>query len=141
EAASCHSASSTAGSAIITCRTRAGDWRSARTPRMASRTASCSGPRVRSMMSSARQAEHALADDVALDLLRAAGDGLPHPGEIPPRPLPAPPARGVEPAERLRAEDLHREHVDALDELREEQPDHRRLRARHAGPPRQAQAA
>src|SRR5262245_10920524 len=141
DAASRHSSSSTGGSAVITWRTRAGDWRSARTPRMASRTASCSGPRVRSMMSSARQAEHALADDVALDLLRAAADGLRQPGEVPLRPLPARRAGGVEAAERLRAEDVHREHVDALAQLREEQPDHRRLGTRHAGARRQAQAA
>src|SRR5437867_13409972 len=100
------------GSALATARTRARGRRSVSTPRIASRTAVSSGPSVRSIHSP-WQPEHALADDVALDVLRPAADRLREPGQVALRP-----ARGrrVDGGPALH---VHGEQVDALQELRE----------------------
>src|SRR3989454_9417327 len=110
------------GSALATARTRARGRRSASTPRIASRTAVSSGPSVRSI-GLPRQPEHALADDVALDVLGPAADRLREPGQIE-----LGRARGRR-RDGGRALDIHGEEVDALHELREEEADPRRPRA------------
>src|SRR6266516_4182653 len=131
--ASRQSASSMPGSALATARTRARGRRSASTLRIASRTAVSSGPSVRSI-GSPRQPQDPLADDVALDVLRPAADRLREPGQVELRP-----ARGGR-LDGGRALDVHGEEVDALHELREEEADHRRLRAGDARACRQAHA-
>src|SRR5206468_5889614 len=120
-------------SAPATARTLARGRRSASTPRMASRTAVSSGPSVRSI-GSPGEPQPALADDVALDVLRPASDRLREPGQVELRPV-----RG----RRLdggRTLDVHGEEVDPLHQLREEQADHRRLRAGDTRARRQAHA-
>src|SRR5438128_12670637 len=81
------------GSVCAMARTRDRGKRSASTPRIASRTAVSSGPSVRSIHSP-RQPEHALADDVALDVLRPAADRLREPGQVELRPARGRPVDG-----------------------------------------------